>query len=233
MKKLIKKSTYFCVLFAFISIIFSISVISEDIEDSYEIKLFSEVDEGPNFQDFAGEDIVAEIIDFVVERDPVLKAQKEVIEVIEEQEFEDGKNEDDEALPEYIRSTLREEKLEAAIKKQGVQEKFSEIKRELVTELFSKITEIFAQKNKIENQNKLHNLLLSREESTKRQVEAGIMEPQALQDLSEDIIETQTAIADAELKMRMLKMEIAFNYGEKDWRKLIELLEELEKSMYE
>ena len=232
MKKMIKKSAYFCLLFVFICIIFSMSVISEDIEDSYEIKLFSEVDEGPNFQDFAGEDIVAEIIDFVVERDPVLKAQKEVIKVIEEQEFEDGKD-DDEALPKYIRSTLREEKLEAAIKKQGVQEKYSEIKRELVTELFTKITEIFAQKNKIENQNKLHNLLLSREESTKRQVEAGIMEPQALQDLSEDIIETQTAIADAELKMRMLKMEIAFNYGEKDWRKLIELLEELEKSMYE
>jgi len=233
MNNVIKKCRDLCLLFVFITMIFSVPVISEDIEDSYEMKLFSEVDEALELEEFEGEDIVSEIINFVIERDPVLKAQKEVMEVIDEQKIDEKNDETDEDLPEYIRSTLREEKLEAVMKKQEVQEKYSQIKRELVTELFAKITEIFAQKNKIENQKKLHNLLLTREESIKRQVEAGIMEPQALQDLSEDIIQTQTVIADAEIKMRMLKMEIAFNYGEQDWRELIVLLEELEKSMYE
>ncbi|MFW5980774.1 MAG: hypothetical protein ACOCRB_02000 [Halanaerobiaceae bacterium] len=212
--------------------VFSVTVLSEEGETTYETDLLSESEEAVNLEDISG-DLIYEIINFVHERDSVLDSQRKVIELLgSEGQTELNEGEDEEELPEYIRSSLKEEELNEVMQKQEIQEKYTTTERKLTSELLKKLSEIFTYKNEIENQKELHELLLSRENTTKRQVEAGILEPQNLQDLSEEIIAVRTAIADAELNMRMLKMEIAFNYGGSDWQELIDLINELEESLY-
>lgn len=214
-------------------LVFSFSLQAQEADEDYEPELLGEVETAFELDPFPG-DLISEIIDFVRERDPVLSSQREVIELIDERDNGTERPEGEvEELPEYIRSSLREEELAGLLQKQEAQEKYTALNRELVSELLAKLSEIFSFNNEIKNQNELYDLLLAREETTQRQVEAGILEPQALQDLSEEIINVRTAISDAELNRRMLKMELALNYGGQDWQELRELIDRLESQLYE
>jgi hypothetical protein len=178
-------------------------------------------------QESNSEGLFSRIIDFVVERDPALQAQEGVMEAAQRlNRGNTGENELD--IPVYVESSLRERELNSALKFQEAQQSYSELKRKLVTEVFKNITEIFTLKNRVKDQEELHKLLEERKPGMERQVQAGIIDPGALRELSEKIISVQTVIADAGDRIRILRMETAFNYGGEDWSELLGLLEELE-----
>jgi hypothetical protein len=179
-------------------------------------------------QESNSEELFARIIDFVVERDPALQAQEGVMEAAQRLSKGNTGENDLIDIPVYVESSLRERELDSALKFQEAQQSYSELKRKLVTEVFNNITEIFTLKNRVKDQEELHKLLEERKPGMERQVQAGIIDPGALRELSEKIIFVQTVIADAGDRIRILRMETAFNYGGEDWSELLGLLEELE-----
>ncbi len=170
------------------------------------------------------ETIINDIINFVIEREPVLNSYREVKQKMVEL---DSEREIDEDIPEYIISSLLKEDIDSSLMKHELKENYIELKRNLRLEIIDKITVIYKLQNQIENQKDLHILLKEREETAKRNVEAGIMEPEILVNLTKEIIETSTKIADAEVESKMIKLELAFNYGNEDWLELYELLQQL------
>lgn len=174
-----------------------------------------------------GDDLFAVIVEFVVDRDSALASQRSVIETVRRLgELKPGR---DFKVPDYAQSSLLQGELESVIQIQQAQQTYGELKRELISELSREIVELLTLKNRIENQTELHGLLNERLEDTERQVQAGIISPDALWQLSEKIIDVQTSIADAKNRRRILRRKIAFNYGGEEWRKLLDLLQDLEE----
>lgn len=229
-----KKSLPICILLLIsLLLVSSVGAQEKEARDSQELNLSSDTS-SINLDNFSGEIIVYDIIEFVISRDRAIKTKKDVINAIEDFDLNEGTEESSEdELPKYIQSNLQEKKLETLSRKQQVQEEYTALKRELVSQLMKKLSDIFSYKNQAINQQELYQLLLAREENIKRQVEAGIMEPKDLQDLSERINQVQTSIADARLNMKMFKMEIAFNYGGDEWEQLLKLIDKLEASIYQ
>ncbi|MFW6386927.1 MAG: TolC family protein [Bacillota bacterium] len=199
--------------------------------EDYDPGLISEMEGTVGLENFS-EELIFEIVEFVRSRDPVLSSRREVIDFLDS-DADGPAGEDSEEFPEYIRSTLQEGELDKMSHRQEVREGYTELERKLVSELLKKISEIFTYRSQIENQQELHDLLQTREETARRQVEAGLMEPVDLQEISEEIISVRNTISRAEINLQMLKMEIALNYGEEDWQELLQLLDRLEESLYE
>ncbi|MFW6386959.1 MAG: hypothetical protein ACOCZM_03195 [Bacillota bacterium] len=201
-------------------------------EEDYDPGLISEMEGTVGLENFS-QDLIYEIVEFVQKRDPVLESRQEMMEVLSAGAEEEISENNSDELPDYIRSTLQEGELDKIFRRQEAREEYTELERNLVSELLARISEIFTYRSEIENQQELHELLQNREETALRQVEAGIMEEEELQELSEEIISVRNNISRAEINLQTLKMEIALNYGEEDWQELLELFDRLEASLYE
>jgi len=173
-------------------------------------------------------DVIFEMINLAIEHDPAIIAQRNVIDTA--RRLGTFKTGPDEVIPEYARNRIAEAELERAISIQKAQEAYTVLKRQLISDLLRRITEICSLENKIENQTKLHSLLQQRQNEIERQVQAGILEPDTLWQLSESMIAVRTAIADARDQLVILKRETAFNYGGEEWRAFLGLLDELDVS---
>jgi len=193
--------------------------------------MFVPVSVGASAQESADDsaDVLFEIVDFVVSRDLVLKAQQDVIDAA--QKLDAGSAESSAVVPEYARNRIVEAELERAIRAQEAQERYMALKRQLVSDLLKRITDMSNLGNKIENQMELHSLLQQRQSEVERQVQAGILEPLVLWQLSEKIIVAQTTIADARDQLEILRRETAFSYGGQEWRDLLRLLERLDNTL--
>lgn len=201
-------------------------------EEDYDPGLISEMEGTVGLENFS-QDLIYEIVEFVQKRDPVLESRQEMMEVLSAGAEEEISENNSDELPDYIRSTLQEGELDKIFRRQEAREEYTELERNLVSELLARISEIFTYRSEIENQQELHELLQNREETALRQVEAGIVEEEELQELSEEIISVRNNISRAEINLQTLKMEIALNYGEEDWQELLELFDRLEASLYE
>ncbi len=175
--------------------------------------------------DVGENDLFAEIVEFVKDRDPVLRSQRAVMEAAEAM---DTIELDDDAVPGLTESSLRVQKFESVSQVQQAQQTYTQVERDLVSALLANLTEILSLRNAVENQKELLSLLEDRLEPTERQVEAGIVDADALWELSERIIDVQTEIDDSNSQLTVLKRETAFNYGGEDWRALLELVEQFD-----
>lgn len=175
---------------------------------------------------FKEEEIFAEIIEFVISRDSVIDSQQNVMRAAfrlnEMKLVEDN-------LPTYMQSNLRQIEFDSLVRIQESQKTYAEIKRKLVTEISNNIIKLFSLKNEIIYQTELKELLAERLVGLERQVEAGIIDPESLIQLSEQLINIKTNIANNKNYLRFLKLELAFNYGGEDWQELLKLIEEIEK----
>lgn len=170
--------------------------------------------------------LFAAIVDFAVSRDYVLAAQEDVIQMVRKLDEHKPRNLQ---IPEYAQSTLLEAELLSAKEMQSAQQIYAQLKRELISALSRDISTLLNLQNQIQYQRELKDLLEERIESVERQVQAGLIEPASLWQLSESIIDIRTTIADAKDKKSILRREIAFNYGNEDWRELLKLIKELEE----
>ncbi len=175
--------------------------------------------------DVGENDLFAEIVEFVKDRDPVLRSQRAVMEAAEAM---DTIELDDDAVPGLTESSLRVQKFESVSQVQQAQQTYTQVERDLVSALLANLTDILSLRNAVENQKELLSLLEDRLVPTERQVEAGIVDADALWELSERIIDVQTEIDDSNSQLTVLKRETAFNYGGEDWRALLELVEQFD-----
>ncbi len=174
------------------------------------------------------EDHYALIVDFVVSRDPVLAVQRTVMDAA--RAMDTVRLEDSGSVPSYAQASLLKIKYEAVTSIKEAQQTYTTLERALVSELFSKLTEVLTLRNLIDNNKNLLDLLQQRLEPTERQVQAGIVPDSVLWNLSEQIIKVQITIADGQSNLVALERATAFNYGGEDWAELLELIRSLSKA---
>ena len=212
------------------------AVQDEEFDDTLgeELEETMEIEEIPD-------DLLAELIDFVIERDPLYERQQEIMDFltdrgqtdIDQEQFEAEADELEDELPGYLEGGLREAELERMERILEAEEGLSQARRELITEFMTALAEIFSYRHEVNNLEELYELLLVREETVRRQVDAGLVEPEILQSLTREIIEVRTSIADAEIGMQFLRRELAFNFGGEDWPELLEMIHEFEQEIYD
>jgi len=212
------------------------AVEGEELDDALgeELEETMEIEEIPD-------DLLAELIDFVIERDPVYERQQEIMNFLigegetdlDPEQFDAEADELEDELPGYLEGSLREAELERMERILEAEEGLSQARRELVTEFMATLAEIFSYRHEVNNLEELYDLMLVREETVRRQVDAGLIEPEVLQSLTREIIEIRTSIADAELGMQFLRRELAFNFGGEDWSELLKMIHEFEQQIYD
>ncbi len=176
-------------------------------------------------QSNADQDYFALIIDFVVSRDAVLDAQRQVMQAAVA--MDTVKPGDVDNIPVHAQGSLLKQKFDAVASIQQAQQAYVTLERNLVSALFSNLTKVLSLRNQIENNQHLLKLLTDRLEPTERQVTAGIVRDDVLWNLSERIIAVQIAIADGKSQLVALERETAFNYGGDNWAELLELIRNL------
>lgn len=176
-------------------------------------------------EDIVDDDLFAEIIAFVVDRDPVLQGQKNVITAARRMDTVDLG--DGQSVPAYAQGSLLQMSFDNVSRVQQTQQLYTELERRLVTEVLNKLTGILSLRATIDSQNELYELLSERLEQTERQVQAGIVQPTELWELSERLINFRTSAQEAQVQLLVLEREIAFNYGGDQWQQLLALLQNL------
>lgn len=244
-----RRFTYISLVVLMAALLLSGGVLAEEaLDDNFNDELgdIMEIEEIPD-------DLLAELVEFIRERDPVLERQQEILELLSgdgelaEAEAMAGETESDAVetgeeaegdvadgdLPGYLQGSFREAELDRMERLMEAQENIGRINRELVSEFMGGLSEVFAYKHQVRNLEELYDLMVIREETVRRQVDAGLLEPEVLQDLTRELIEIRTSIADAELGKQFLRRELAFNYGGEDWQELLAMILELEHEIYD
>jgi len=101
------------------------------------------------------------------------------------------------------------------------------LKNSVISDLLTKVDKIVSLKNELEGQKKLLSLLQHNLEAFKKQVEAGVARPSDLWALSERIMTAETKIGNLLSKLGTLKCETAVNLAGDRWRELIDMLDEI------
>lgn len=100
-------------------------------------------------------------------------------------------------------------------------------KNSAISDLLERVDEIVSLKNELEAQERLFSLLQYNLEALKKQVEAGVTMPSSLWAMSERIITTETKIANFFSNLDTLKRETAVNLAGTRWQELLEILNEI------
>jgi len=189
-------------------------------------------------------DILHQIIQLVVENNPILKSQINLINVIEQmpepgagfinlEELKSGSRQVGEEGTEAPLLTLSQAlQVEQFIQRKLDREKtlsqakqtYESLKQSLLSNLMAKITEMTKLKNKGKNLGELKSFLETRQDSLEKQVRAGIKEPSVLFDLMERIIQTDLEIKNAVREREILKLETAVSLGGEKRKDLLDLL---------
>ena len=101
------------------------------------------------------------------------------------------------------------------------------LKNSVISDLLTRVDKIASLKNELDGQKKLLFLLQHNLEALKKQVEAGVARPSDLWALSERIMTTETKIGNLLSKLDTLKRETAVNLAGDKWRELIDMLDEI------
>lgn len=183
--------------------------------------LLSNISSASDFQQL-NENYYSDIIEFILARDLVIEGQQMVIQ--KAMSLEQERPFDFTDAPLYLKESLLQDSYEIAVIIQSAQAKLSALEKALIDDVFTKLTQIFILKNKIQNSQELYYLLEQRVESTERQVQAGIVDANVLWALTESMMTAQSNIADANTQIQALEIQVAISYGGADWVDLLELI---------
>lgn len=100
------------------------------------------------------------------------------------------------------------------------------LKNSVISDLLTRVDEIVSLKNELGAQERLLSLLQYNLESLRKQVEAGVTMPSSLWAMSERIITTETKIANLLSNLDTRKREAALNLAGNRWQELLEMLDE-------
>lgn len=104
---------------------------------------------------------------------------------------------------------------------------YYDFKNYSISILLERVSAIINLKNELEGQEKLLSLLQYNLEALRRQVEAGVTMPSSLWNMSERIIITETNIANLLNNLDTLKRETAVTLAGDRWQELLDLLDEI------
>ena len=188
-------------------------------------------------------DPLQRIIELVVENNPTLQSQESLIREIQQMPepgagFIDLKSLEagSEIEAAGIRTPLlsmsqleeiRDKMLQRKETLEKARQAYESLKKSLVTELFTGLTDLSKLKNKKKSLNQLESFLRNRAESLSQQVKAGLEKPTTLFDLTERVMSTSMEIENATEELKTLKLRIAITMGGDKWQELSNLLDKL------
>ena len=203
-----------------------------------------------------GKDPLQKMIELVVEANPTLQTQRNLIKEIGEVPgpakgpdidigFKAGADftSDDEGggsvtpigkieltIPLY--SSAKKRKI--ALDNLTLQEKLTKawqdyyiFRKTVILDLLERVDKIINLENELEGQEKLLSLLQYNLEALRKQVEAGVTMPSSLWNMSERIITSETKIANLLSNLNTLKRQTAVNLAGDRWQELLDMLDEI------
>ncbi|TKJ44701.1 hypothetical protein CEE34_10865 [Candidatus Aerophobetes bacterium Ae_b3a] len=192
-------------------------------------------------------DVFQQIIQLVVENNPILESQRSFVNTIEEmpepgagfinlEELQSRSRrvgEEGVEIPLLSLSaviqveTFVQRKLDREKTLAQAKQSYENLKASLISNLMAKVTEMAKLENKRENLQELKSFLETRRDSLEKQVKAGIQEPSALFDVTERVMQTSLGIKDAASELEILKLETAISLGGEKWEDLLDLLNQV------
>jgi len=191
--------------------------------------------------------ILQQIIQLVVENNPILESQRSFVSTIEEmpepgagfinlEELQSRSRrvgEEGVEIPLLSLSaviqveTFVQRKLDREKTLAQAKQSYENLKASLISNLMAKVTEMAKLENKRENLQELKSFLETRRDSLEKQVKAGIQEPSALFDVEERVMQTSLGIKNAASELEILKLETAISLGGEKWEDLLDLLNQV------
>jgi len=101
------------------------------------------------------------------------------------------------------------------------------LKNTVVSDLLARVDKLGSLKNELDGQKNLLSLLQFNLDALKKQVEAGIASPSDLWAISERVMSTETKIATFLSKIDILKRETAVNLAGTRWPELLQMLDQV------
>lgn len=192
-------------------------------------------------------DVFQQIIQLVVENNPILESQRSFIDTIEEmpepgagfinlEELqsrsrpvgEEGMEVPLLSLSAVIQvETFVQRKLDREKTLAQAKQSYENLKASLISNLMAKVTEMAKLGNKRGNLEELKSFLETRRDSLEKQVRAGIKEPSALFVVKERVMQTSLGIKNAASELEILKLETAISLGGEKWEDLLDLLNQV------
>lgn len=189
-------------------------------------------------------DVFQQIIQLVVENNPILESQRSFITTIQQmpepgagfinlEELQSrSRRVGEEGMEAPLLSLSQAIQVETFIQRKLDREKtlaeakqtYESLKQSLISKLMANITEMAKSKNKRGNLEELKSFLETRQDSLEKQVKAGIKEPSALFDLMERVMLTSLEIKNTARELEILKLETAISLGGEKWEGLLDLL---------
>lgn len=185
---------------------------------------------------------IEKIIELVVENNPTLQSQRDLIKEIEEMPAPGSGFIDIEALESVTKTetggiqtpllsmTQLEDIRDAMLARKDMLEKakqtYESLKKSLLTELLTNLAELSKLENKKKSLTQLESFLGSRAESLTQQVKAGLQQPSTLYDLTERIMNTSMEVENTIEEIKALKLQTAITIGGNKWKELLQMLDE-------
>lgn len=183
---------------------------------------------------------IEKIIELVVENNPTLQSQRDLIKEIEEMPAPGSGFIDIEALESVTETggiqtpllsmTQLDDIREAMLVRKNTLEKarqsYESLKKSLLTELLTNLAELSKLENKRESLTQLKSFLESRAELLTEQVKRGLQQPSTLYDLTERIMNTAMEIDNTIEEIKALKLQTAITIGGNKWKELLLMLDE-------
>lgn len=189
------------------------------------------------------QDPLHRIIELVVENNPILQSQRDLIKEIQEMPKPGAGFIDLEALEAEseteaagIRTPLlsmtqleqmRDKKLERRQTLENARQTYQSLKKTLLTELFTSIITLSKLDNQEKSLSQLESFLRNRAESMTQQVKAGLQQPATLFDLTERVMATSLQIQNTTEELKTMKLQVAITMGGDKWEQLLILLNKL------
>ncbi len=216
--------------------------------------------QSPGNEDFPGEvqetNYLQQMIELVVEANPILKSQRSLIKEIETipesvkgLDFSLGlktgaalENNDawertiapigsiELTIPLYSSAKKRKIALENLTTQKDLTkawQDYYQLKNSVISDLLTRVDELINLKNELEGQKNLLSLFQNNLEALKKQVEAGIASPSNLWSISERVMATETRIAILLSGIDINKRETVVNLAGTRWPELMEMLNQI------
>lgn len=185
---------------------------------------------------------IEKIIELIVENNPTLQSQRDLIKEIEDMPAPGSGFIDIEALESVTKTetggiqtpllsmTQLEDIRNAMLARKEMLEKarqtYESLKKSLLTELLTNLAELSKLENKKKSLTQLESFLGSRAESLTQQVKAGLQQPSTLYDLTERIMNTSMEVENTIEEIKALKLQTAITIGGNKWKELLQMLDE-------
>ncbi|MFQ6067401.1 MAG: TolC family protein [bacterium] len=202
-------------------------------------------------------DILQQIIELVVENNPILQSQRSLLEQIQAlpnpgkgidfqlslrggmATYADENNREIWTGPSggvgleipLFSSSRRKDRimtrLTYAKELEKAKQDYLSLKNSIISELLAQLNKLFGLQNEKKKLEELKSFLSSNIESLKQQVKTGVIKANAVWDLSERIMNTEAKIYNQCSELEILKREIALNLGGEKSEQLRQMLEQL------